>query len=147
MNINDIIPVEEVRTTCQTLGLRDWTKLDEPIVLPEEAAIIRAAVGAEALRVSEGVFRKGLEIELEHGVQFPDTNVTNNHPVLTGMIVTAHLKESLDYYQRLEIAELEGDLYNAVRKNDSNKVSSKYKQLVQARLELAQEESMNIEVA
>jgi hypothetical protein len=147
MNINDIIPVEEVRTTCQTLGLRDWTKLDEPIVLPEEAAIIRAEVGAEALMVSEGVFRKGLEIELEHGVQFPDTNVTNNHPVLTGMIVTAHLKESLDYYQRLEIAELEGDLYNAVRKNDSNKVSSKYKQLVQARLELAQEESMNIEVA
>ena len=147
MNINDIIPVEEVRTTCQTLGLRDWTKLDEPIVLPEEAAIIRAEVGAEALMVSEGVFRKGLEIELEHGVQFPDTNVTNNHPVLTGMIVTAHLKESLDYYQRLEIAELEGDLYNAVRKNDSNKVSTKYKQLVQARLELAQEESMNIEVA
>ena len=147
MNINDIIPVEEVRTTCQTLGLRDWTKLDEPIVLPEEAAIIRAEVGAEALMVSEGVFRKGLEIELEHGVQFPDTNVTNNHPVLTGMIVTAHLKESLDYYQRLEIAELEGDLYNAVRKNDSNKVSSKYKQLVQARLELAQEEFMNIEVA
>jgi len=80
-------------------------------------------------------------------VQFSDTNVTNNHPILTGMIVTAHLKESLDYYQRLEIAELEGDLYNAVRKNDSNKVSSKYKQLVQARLELAQEESMNIEVA
>ncbi len=147
MNINDIIPVEEVRATCQTLGLRDWTKLDEPIVLPEEAAIIRVEVGAEALMVSEDVFRKGLEIELEHGVQFPDTNVTNNQSILTGMIVTAHLKESLDYYQRLEIAELEGDLYNAVRKNDSNKISSKYKQLVQARLELAQEESMNIEVA
>lgn len=147
MNINDIIPVEEVRTTCQTLGLRDWTKLEDPLVLPEEAAIIRAEVGAEALMVGEDVFRKGLEIELEHGVQFPDTNVTNNHPVLTGMIVTAHLKESLDYYQRLEIAELEGDLYNAVRKNEINKVSSKYKQLVQARLELAQEESMNIEVA
>ncbi len=147
MNINDIIPVEEVRSSCQTLGLRDWTKLEDPLVLPEEAAIIRSEVGGEALMVSEDVFIKGLEIELEHGVQFPDTNVTNNHPILTGMIVTAHLKESLDYYQRLEIAELEGDLYNAVRKNDSNKVSSKYKQLVQARLELAQEESMNIEVA
>ena len=147
MNINDIIPVEEVRSSCQTLGLRDWTKLEDPLVLPEDAEIIRSEVGGEALMVSEDVFIKGLEIELEHGVQFPDTNVTNNHPILTGMIVTAHLKESLDYYQRLEIAELEGDLYNAVRKNDSNKVSSKYKQLVQARLELAQEESMNIEVA
>jgi hypothetical protein len=147
MNINDIIPVEEVRSSCQTLGLRDWTKLEESLVLPEEAAIIRSEVGGEALMVSEDVFIKGLEIELEHGVQFPDTNVTNNHPILTGMIVTAHLKESLDYYQRLEIAELEGDLYNAIRKNDSNRVSSKYKQLVQARLELAQEESMNIEVA
>jgi hypothetical protein len=147
MNINDIIPVEEVRSTCKTLGLRDWTKLEEPLVLPEEAAIIRAEVGAEALMVSEDVFRRGLEIELEHGVQFSDTNVTNNHPILTGMIVTAHLKESLDYYQRLEIAELEGDIFNAVRKNDGKKASSKYKQLVQARLDLAQEESRNIELA
>ena len=147
MNINDIIPAEEVRSTCETLGLRDWTKLEEPLVLPEEAAIIRTEVGGEALLVSEDSFRRGLEIELEHGVQFSDTNVTNNHPVLTGMIVTAHLKESLDYYQRLEIAELEGDIFNAVRNNDGKKVSSKYKQLVQARLDLAQEESRNIELA
>jgi hypothetical protein len=126
MNINDIIPVEEVRSTCETLGLRDWTKLEEPLVLPEEAAIIRNEVGAEALMVSEDSFRRGLEIELEHGVQFSDTNVTNNHPILTGMIVTAHLKESLD---------------------DGKKASSKYKQLVQARLDLAQEESRNIELA
>jgi len=64
MNINDIIPVEEVRSTCETLGLRDWTKLEEPLVLPEEAAIIRTEVGGEALMVSEDSFRRGLEIEL-----------------------------------------------------------------------------------
>jgi len=141
MNINDIIPVEEVRSTCQTLGLRDWTKLEEPLVLPEEAAIIRAEVGAEALMVSEDVFRKGLEIELEHGVQFSDTNVTNNHPILTGMIVTAHLKESLDYYQRLEVAELEGDLLKALADKNPAKLSLLYGKLVKARLALSKSEA------
>ena len=145
MNINDLIPAEDVKSACNKLGLRDWTKLEEPHVLLEEAATIRSEVGGEALLVSEDVFRKGLEIELEHGLHFPDTNVTNNHPLLTGMIVTAHLKESLDYYQRLEIAELDGDVYNAVRNNDEEKFYSKRKHLIQARLVLAQEEARNFE--
>jgi len=144
MEIPEYVSKEEVQHVCNQLGIRDWTKLTKPEVEFDEAKIIQELIGGEALEISVEEFQQGLEIELEHGVQFPDTNVTNNHPVLTGMIVTAHLKESLDYYQRLEIAELEGDLYNAVRKNDSNKVSSKYKQLVQARLDLAQEESRNI---
>ena len=42
-------------------------------------------------------FRMGLEVELEHGMMFDDANVTNNHPILTGMIVLAHMKETLDY--------------------------------------------------
>jgi len=36
-------------------------------------------------------------VELEHGTRFKDANVTNNHPLLTGKIVFAHLKESLYY--------------------------------------------------
>ena len=43
-------------------------------------------------------------------MQFKDANVTNNHPLLTGLIVLAHFKESLDYYKLFEVAELEGDL-------------------------------------
>jgi hypothetical protein len=44
-------------------------------------------------------------VELEHGTRYPEANVTNNHPILTGKIVLAHLKETLDYYQRLVMSK------------------------------------------
>ena len=71
---------------------------------------------------------------------FPDANVTNNHPVLTGLIVLAHLKEMLDYYDRLEVAELEGDILKALEQGDSAKVARKYTSLVKARARLAAKE-------
>ena len=39
--------------------------------------------------------------------------------VLTGMIVLDHLKETLDYYARLEVAELAGDILKAITRGDS----------------------------
>jgi len=77
-------------------------------------------------------FRKGLEVELEHGTMFDDANVTHNHPILTGMIVLAHMKESLDYYERLDIAEVEGDLLKAVLSGNLEKIKTKYKKLFEA---------------
>ena len=102
--------------------------------------MIAKTVGSEALQVSTENFRLGLEIELEHGLEFPDANVTNNHPILTGKIVLAHLKEMLDYYTRLEVAEIEGDMLKASRAGDEKKLAAKYKKLVAARAELAQAE-------
>ena len=93
-------------------------------------------MGGEAEQISSVDFQKGLEVELEHGAQFPDANVTNNHPLLTGMVVLAHLKEMLDYYFRLEVAELEGDLLKAFRANNPEKMIQKYSLLLQARTEL-----------
>ena len=49
-------------------------------------------------------FRMGLDGELEHATMFRDANVTNNHPLITGKIVLAHMKDSLDYYKLLEVA-------------------------------------------
>ena len=121
MNITDYVSDEEVRRVCQEMGIRDWTRLTDTKVPPEEAGIIQAAVGAEALQVSLEWFQQGLDVELEHGSQFPDANVTNNHPILTGRIVLAHLKETLDYYLRLNVAELEGDLLKASRMGDAEK--------------------------
>jgi hypothetical protein len=46
-------------------------------------------------------FRQGLEIELEHGLHDPSTDVTGNDPILTGKIALAHLNEFPDYYTRL----------------------------------------------
>lgn len=52
-------------------------------------------------------FRRGLEVELEHGLHNPSTNVTDDDPVLTGKIALAHLNEFADYYTRLERMEEE----------------------------------------
>jgi len=138
MNITDYITREEVQRVCQELGISDWTKLTEAKVQVEEAGIIQAAVGSEALQIPVGWFQQGLEVELEHGLQFPDANVTNNHPILTGKIVLAHLKEMLDYYLRLDVAELEGDLLKASKKGDVEKLSRIYKKLIMARATLSE---------
>jgi Protein of unknown function (DUF5661) len=138
MKIADFIPKEEVQRVCQELGIRDWTKLTDTKVQVEEARIIRAAVGSEALQIPVEGFQQGLEVELEHGLQFPDANVTNNHPILTGKIVLAHLKEMLDYYIRLNVAELEGDLFKASKKGDAEKIARIYKKLIMARAALSE---------
>jgi len=85
-------------------------------------------------------FRRGLEVELEHGTEFKDANVTNNHPLLTGLIVMAHFKESLDYYKLLEVAELEGDLIKAITKGNAAKIKNYYKRLAKARIDLSKAE-------
>ena len=38
-------------------------------------------------------FRKGMEVELEHGLHDQATNVTSDDPVVTGKIALAHLTE------------------------------------------------------
>lgn len=145
MNISEYVTRTEVQRVCQELGFRDWTALSSTDVLPDEARTLQEMMGAEAVQISTTAFQKGLEIELEHGLQFSDANVTNNHPVLTARIVLAHLKEMLDYYERLEVAELEGDLLKAINAGDIDKVRSKYAKLVAARLELTHQEQTRLE--
>ncbi len=67
--------------------------------------------------------------------------MTNNHPILTGKIVLAHFKESLDYYNRLEVAELESDLLKAVAAKDLTAVDALYRKFTKAKLALSQAES------
>jgi len=137
MNIKPYISKKDVQKVCQELGFRDWTALTDTKVTLEEAKRIQEVVGHEALRISKEAFKQGLEVELEHGLQFPDANVTNNHPILTGMIVLAHLKEMLDYYLRLDVAESEGDMYKAYLSGDFQKLGKEYHKLQRARAALA----------
>ncbi len=77
---------------------------------------------AEAVATSIGIqwstakfevedFRYGMEVEYEHGTRDPETNVTNDDPLVTGKIAWAHLKEYPDYYRRLRVMETEADAY------------------------------------
>lgn len=52
-------------------------------------------------------FRMGMDVELEHGLHDPATNVTGDDPLVTGKIALAHLNEFADYYTRL--AKMEAD--------------------------------------
>ena len=144
MRIPEYISKEEVKRVCQALGIRDWTQLSAPKVQSEEARIIQAEVGGEAACIPLDEFRLGLAVELEHGLQYPDANVTNNHPIITGKIVLAHLKEMLDYYTRLETAELEGDLLKAFKRGDTEKLAQVYQKLIVARAALGEKEREEI---
>ncbi|MDD5604776.1 MAG: DUF5661 family protein [Dehalococcoidales bacterium] len=137
MQLPEYVSKEEVKRICKEMGLRDWTKITKPAVDDEEAGIILKIVNVNNMDIPLEEFRRGLEIELEHGTMYEDANVTNNHPVLTGKIVLAHLKEMMDYYERLEVAEIEGDLLKAIMAKNMEKVESKYKKLAAAKEELA----------
>ncbi len=71
----------------------------------KDARRIGAALGIDWQQVAVEQFRRGMEIELEHGARDPETNVTNDDPSLTGKIAWAHLKEFPDYYTRLDALE------------------------------------------
>ena len=144
MNMPQYVTVEEVKRICRELKIRDWTKMKTANVLPREAKTILSLVNASKMKVALDDFRLGLEVELEHGLRFEDANVTNNHPVLTGLIVMAHFKESLDYYKLLDVAELEGDLVKAVAAGDSVKIKKYYKKLAAARITLREAELKRI---
>ncbi|MEN6489450.1 MAG: hypothetical protein HGB33_01825 [Syntrophaceae bacterium] len=80
MSAKKIFDIEQAREIGDKLGI-DWSHFD----------------------VEQ--FRMGLNVELEHGLVDPSTNVTGNDPVLTGKIALAHLNEFSDYYTRLEKME------------------------------------------
>ncbi len=147
MDFPEYISIEEVKRVCDQLGIRDWTELSNAEIELREAEIIRGLVGGEALDVPVEESKQGLEVELEHGIGISDANVTNNHPILTGKIVLAHLKESLDYYTRLEVAELEGDLFKAILSGDQAKLASKYQKLLEARFLLSDRENAQMKSA
>jgi hypothetical protein len=54
-------------------------------------------------------FQRGMEVELEHGLHDPRTNVTDDDPIVTGKIALAHLTEFPDYYVRLGRMEQEAE--------------------------------------
>jgi hypothetical protein len=140
MDLPEYITIEEVKRVCQELRISDWTELENSKISSNEAKTILSEINVEEMKVDIDEFRRGLEVELEHGLQFKDANVTNNHPILTGKIVLAHLKESSYYYKLLEVAELEGDLMEAIMDDQCPELKSLYMRLANAKMILNQAE-------
>lgn len=75
----------------------------------DEARRIGEEIGIDWASAPFGVeqFRMGMDVELEHGLHDPMTNVTHDDPIVTGKIALAHLNEFPDYYTRLDQMEEE----------------------------------------
>jgi len=71
----------------------------------EKAREIGGKLNIDWSRFDVEQFRMGLDVELEHGLVDPSTDVTGNDSILTGKIALAHLNEFADYYTRLEKME------------------------------------------
>ena len=81
------------------------------VFTPEKAKEIGETLGVDWTKFDVEQFRVGMDVELEHGKVDPNTNVTNDDPLMTGKIALAHLNEFPDYYTRLLELEEEAEEY------------------------------------
>jgi len=77
----------------------------------EQAKEIGEELGIDWSKFDVEQFRVGMDVELEHGLENPLTNVSNDDPLTTGKIALAHLNEFPDYYDRLTEMEEEAEKY------------------------------------
>lgn len=77
----------------------------------EEAKQIGGQLGIDWSKFNVEQYRMGMDVELEHGLRDPKTNVTQDDTLTTGKIALAHLNEFPDYYTRLEKMEKEAESY------------------------------------
>lgn len=75
----------------------------------EEARRVGENLGISWDKFDIDQFRRGMDVELEHGMRDPHTDVTGDDPIVTGKIALAHLNEFPDYYDRLEKMEQEAE--------------------------------------
>jgi len=84
------------------MGVKKHFNVNEAKVISEKLEVIWDKFDLEQ-------FRMGMDVELEHGLRDPATNVTNDDPLTTGKIALAHLTEFPDYYTRLAKMEKEAE--------------------------------------
>ena len=73
----------------------------------KEAKKTGIELGIKWKKLKVNQFKRGMNVELEHGKKDSETNVSNDDFIATGKIALAHLKEFPDYYDRLEKMEKE----------------------------------------
>jgi len=81
----------------------------------DEAERVGKSIGIKWDKFDVEQFRMGMNVELEHGLVDPSTNVTSDDPIMTGKIALAHLNEFPDYYTRLNKMEDEAERFHKMR--------------------------------
>jgi len=79
----------------------------------EEAKRIGEMLGLDWSKFDVEQFRRGMDVELEHGKIDAHTDVTNDDPLMTGKIALVHLNEFPDYYTRLDKLEEEAKKFHS----------------------------------
>lgn len=77
----------------------------------DQAKEIGEQLGVDWSKFDVEQFRHGMDVELEHGTEDSNTNVSDDDPLTTGKIALAHLNEFPDYYDRLDKMEEEAEEY------------------------------------
>ena len=77
----------------------------------EDAKRVGEALGLDWCKFDVEQFLMGMDVELEHGLVDPATNVSDDDEMITGKIALAHLNEFPDYYTRLKKMEEEAESY------------------------------------
>lgn len=75
----------------------------------QQAKEIGEQLGVDWSKFDVEQFRHGMDVELEHGTEDANTNVSDDDPLTTGKIALAHLNEFPDYYDRLDKMEEEAE--------------------------------------
>ena len=84
---------------------------EKKVFTEEQAKEIGEKIGIKWDKFDVEQFRRGMDVELEHGTVDPNTNVTDDDALMTGKITLAHLNEFPDYYTRLDKMEEEAEEY------------------------------------
>lgn len=94
---------------------RVWMKWLTNQRLPDRKDILLAYdIGTNITKEDLGYWEQdlivGYSVELEHGTEMPQTNVTDDMPIPTAQISYRHLKETPYYYRLLAMVEAYGDI-------------------------------------
>ncbi len=77
----------------------------------EQAREVGEKLGIKWDKFDVEQLRHGMDIEMEHGTVDPNTNVSDDDPLITAKIALAHLNEFPDYYKRLDKMEEEAEAF------------------------------------
>ena len=86
----------------------------------DEAKRVGDQIRMDWMRYELEEFRRGMDVEYEHGLTDPQTDVIHDDPIMTGKIALAHIKEFPDYDERFEKMEADAEREWAERRKQES---------------------------